>query len=142
MHSAIATTPTIVPPSKPGQRKETTFYHIILYEKSFRRERRYKKRKLNYTEKDNRTRATEDSNVKGKVYKRKVLQETPSETGNEENQHVCNNDIDDEIDDDGGNCDKCIIYQEFERNNEMRYHCRRLPCHLHFSTLYNLKQQN
>lgn len=56
-----------------------------------------------------------------KFYKRKFLQDSSSETADEE--QLCDDDSDDEMHVDDENYNKCIICEEFGKNNELWYRC-------------------
>lgn len=128
--AAIATTPTIAPSSKPGQRKRkqhatiitATPMKIILEDKE-----KKKIAKLNKTGKDDKSRPKKvvkekkNKHMKQKSYKRKILQESSSESEDEE--HLCDDDSDDEMNVDDENYNKCIICEEFGKNNELWYRC-------------------
>lgn len=59
--------------------------------------------------------------MKQKSYKKKFLQESSSESEDEE--HLCDDDSDDEMDVYDENYNKCVIYEEFGKNNELWYRC-------------------
>lgn len=127
---AIATTPTIEPSSKPRQRKRkqhaailtSTPMKIILEEKQQK-----KIAKLNKTGKGDKSKPKKvvkekkNKHIKQKSYKRKILQESSSESEDEE--HLCDDDSDDGMNVDDENHNKCIICEEFGKNNEMWYRC-------------------
>ena len=126
----IATTSTIAPSSKPDRRNRkqratiltSTPLKSILEEKEKKKKAKNNKTEKNY--KTNTKKAANNKNIKGKSCKRKVLQESSSETEDEEYQNFCNDDSDDELDVDGeNNYNKCNICEEFGRNNEMWYRC-------------------
>lgn len=68
------------------------------------------------------------SQLKGKSYKRKRLQESLQGVQDEENQILSNDDSDDEIDVDAENYSKFSLCEELRRNNEVSYH--RTNCEL------------
>lgn len=127
---AIATTPTIAPSSKSGQRKRkqhatiltATPMKVILEEKE-----KKKIAKLKKTAKDDKSKPkkvvkkNKNKRMKQKSYKRKILQESSSE--NEDEEHLCDDDSDDDMNVDNENYNKCIICEEFGKNNEMWYRC-------------------
>lgn len=77
--------------------------------------------KLNKTGKDVKSRPKKIvKEKKNKSYKRKILQESSSE--NEDEEQLCDDDSDDELNVDDENY-KCIICEEFGKNNELWYRC-------------------
>ncbi|KAK9891710.1 hypothetical protein WA026_016508 [Henosepilachna vigintioctopunctata] len=83
--------------------------------------------KFNKTRNDNKSRPkkvvkeTKNKHIKKKSYKRKILQDSSSESEDEE--HLCDDDSDDEMIADDENYNKCIICEEFGKNNELLYRC-------------------
>jgi hypothetical protein len=58
-----------------------------------------------------------------KGYRRKVLQETSSESDSDSNVIMCDDNSDDEMDDEGNTQNLCTICKEFGQDNEMWYRC-------------------
>lgn len=85
---------------------------------------RKKVAKHNKTRKDDKLRpkkVLEKKKNKQKSYKRKIFQESSSE--NEDEGHLCDDDSDDGMSVDDENYNKCIICEEFGKNNELWYRC-------------------
>lgn len=128
--ASIATTPTIAPSSKPAQRKRKQHATVLTATpmKTILEDKEKKKLgKLKKTEKDDRSKPKKgvkekkNKQMKQKSYKRKIFQESSSETEDEE--QLCDDDSDDEMHVDDEKYNKCIICEEFGKNNELWYRC-------------------
>lgn len=122
--SDIARTPTVASTSKSGQtrrKQHATLLTATPLKRVLEEKDNKKKAKKNKTEnKIKPKKTTKDKKAKAKSYKRKVLQESSTESEREDN--ICDDDSDDDMDED----DKyniCNICEEFGKNNEVWYRC-------------------
>lgn len=128
--AAVASTPNIAPSSKPAHRKRKQHATILTATpmKDILQEKENKKiAKLNKTVKNEETKPKNKVKEKNKntkkSYKRKIFQESSSESEVEEQENICDDDSDDEINVGNENYNKCIICEEFGKNNELWYRC-------------------
>ncbi|CAH2084854.1 unnamed protein product [Euphydryas editha] len=94
---------------------------------SAKRKKRKKSAKLDKTGKNDKSvpkkviKDKKKKHIKQKSYKRHFLQESSSESEDEE--HLCDDDSDDEMNVDDEIYNKCIICEEFRKNYELWYRC-------------------
>ncbi|CAH2104176.1 unnamed protein product [Euphydryas editha] len=111
-----------------GQRKRKQHATILTATpmKMILEERKEKREKLDKTGKNDKSvpkkviKDKKKKHIKQKSYKRNFLQESSSESEDEE--HLCDDDSDDEMNVDDENYNKCIICEEFGKN-ELWYRC-------------------